>query len=300
MSRRPESSILSVPNGLEAEIVTSANVPNNQFPTNSIYHRWVRSNLPIGVAGAALECVTTDAGELWIPMEDEVIRQFMRSAGTWESEVGQAILGGMPKSGGVFLDIGAHVGYFSCLVARNCPTCTIHAFEPNPKTYGVLALNSWNASERIITWPFALQGGRGLVSLTEAVHNTGDTRGINARDGDVATIVGPAIALDELQPDLQAAVVKIDVQGAELDVIQGMMGVIGRSSVIRIIMEYSPNLLEERSISPVTVLKILRECGFNIALINGSKIFDARDSEILSFSNSAGPDGHVNIMLYKQ
>lgn len=278
--------------------MTSTRAPSKRHPTQASEAGLLRT--PFGVAGSDLECVTTDAGDLWIPVDDEVIRQYMRNTGTWESDVGKAILGCMPDNGGIFLDVGAHVGYFSCLVAHAFPTCVVHAFEPNPRIYDILTLNAWQASERITTWPFALQGQRGLLSMTEALHNTGDTRGTRTRDGTIATIVAPAMDLDGLLPGLQPDVVKIDVQGAELDVIQGMAGIIHQSNRIKVIMEYSPALLEERSIDPRSALGMLRGYDFNIALINGPELFDAVDSEIIAFTESAGPDSHTNIMLYKK
>ena len=270
-----------------------------QVPGNRIACR-VPRDVPVGVSGIELEMVATDAGDLWIPVKDDVIRQYMRHAGNWEREVGRAILASMPESGGVFLDIGAHVGYFSCLVARSYPTCSIHAFEPNPDIYRVLALNAWQAGAHVTPWPLALQAGRGNVSIVETVYNTGDARAKSGHDGIAAAVVAPASDLDGLLPDLRADVVKVDVQGAELDVIRGMSGVIARSENLRVILEYSPDLLEERSIDPRSALQMLRGFGFGIAVINEDRIFEAGDSEIISLASSMGRDGHVNILLHKE
>lgn len=277
--------------------MTNVRAPNKRLSAQTPYRP--STAVPFGVTDVELERVVTDAGELWLPAADEVIRPYMRNTGTWDSYVGQAILASMPKNRGMFLDVGAHVGYFSRLVARAYPTSEVHAFEPNPHIYGILALNAWQASERITTWPLALHNKKGLISMVEAQHNTGDTRCVERPDEATATVVAPAIKLDDLLPDIQADVVKIDVQGSEFAVIEGMMGLIRRSNDIKIIMEYSPSLLEGRSINPKSALQMLRGCGFNIAVIDKSKIFDAKDSEIISFAISGGTDTHIDILLYK-
>jgi FkbM family methyltransferase len=40
------------------------------------------------------------------------------------------------------IDAGANVGLFSLFVLANCPTATIHAFEPAPKTFEILRANT--------------------------------------------------------------------------------------------------------------------------------------------------------------
>jgi FkbM family methyltransferase len=41
----------------------------------------------------------------------------------------------------VVIDGGANIGMFSLFVLENCPTATIHSFEPAPKTFEVLKAN---------------------------------------------------------------------------------------------------------------------------------------------------------------
>src|SRR5262245_34479683 len=41
----------------------------------------------------------------------------------------------------VVIDGGANIGMFSLFVLENCPTASIHAFEPAPKTFEILKAN---------------------------------------------------------------------------------------------------------------------------------------------------------------
>ena len=78
--------------------------------------------------------------------------------------------------------------------------------------------------------------------------NLGDTLvGTAARDADdgamVAAMVAPAAVGDELFPDVGFDVVKIDVQGYELEVVTGLQGVIARSIGIVLVAEFWPSAL---------------------------------------------------------
>lgn len=45
------------------------------------------------------------------------------------------------RENSVVIDGGANIGMFSLFVMENCPTASIHAFEPAPKTFAVLSAN---------------------------------------------------------------------------------------------------------------------------------------------------------------
>ena len=55
---------------------------------------------------------------------------------------------------------------------------------------------------------------------------------------------------DALGDDLQLDVVKIDVEGAELDVLAGMEGVLAASPDLAIVAEYGPSHLERVGLTP--------------------------------------------------
>ncbi|WP_237711945.1 FkbM family methyltransferase [Rhodanobacter sp. 115] len=256
--------------------------------------------VPSGIAGVDLELVTTDVGDLWFPLIDEVMRDHVRSAGTWEPEIGEFLRGAFPREGGVFIDIGANVGYFSALVADAFPSATIHAFEPHPITSKILRLNTWKHKERVHVWPCALGDHRGTVALNTTKNNLGDTRGVDPSDRLVTSSVAPVATLDEILCDTSADLIKIDVQGAELLVMAGMRLLVNRSPGLKIVLEFSPGLLEMSHVNPVAALAALREQGFDIGLIHPDGLVLAGDREILSFCQSAGPLGQANIVLYSR
>lgn len=256
----------------------------------------ISGTIPSGLSGVDLELVSTDVGDMWFPMLDLVMRDHIRNAGTWEPDIGRVLSQSLPPNG-VFLDVGANVGYFSMLIASRFAHATVHAFEPHPLTSQVLRLNTWPYADRVKVWPCALGDCRGTVALSTAENNLGDTKGVVATDRQVANVIAPVISLDELLGDLRADVVKIDVQGAELAVLAGMSQLIQRSRGICIVMEFSPGMLRAGYIDPQAVLVKLRNQGFELTLIRPDALYAANDREILDFCYSAGPFGQANLML---
>ncbi len=167
--------------------------------------------VPSPYRGDPLVCLDTDAGPLWIPAGDGVMRPYIEERGTWEQDEGNLLLE-FARPGIRFADIGANVGYFSLLIAKHARGAVIHAFEPHPMTSSVLALNAWNSGADITTHALALSSGARTLTLSTAATNLGDTR---TRVADTAEMLAAAAPLDEVLPDAAFDLVKIDVQGFE-------------------------------------------------------------------------------------
>jgi len=253
--------------------------------------------VPTGIHGLELESVATDAGALWFPVADQVMRDHIRSAGTWEPEIGRVLRQIFPARGGTFVDVGANVGYFSAFMANAFTDASIHAFEPHPMTYGVLRLNCWPYGERIRTYPCAISDRRGTVALVTSDNNLGDTKGLHAADRQRASVVAAAATLDEVLDGVVPDVVKIDVQGAEFAVLGGMTRLIAKSPHMRVVMEFSPDMLVADKVEPATMLAAIRAKGYALYLIRQDGFIEATDQEIIAFCQSAGPLGQANILL---
>jgi len=248
---------------------------------------------PRPYVGEELLSLLTDAGPLWIPASDEVMRPFLETEGTWEPEEGQ-LLSQFFRPGLRFLDVGANVGYFSLLIAQGCPDAVIHSFEPHPLTSQVLALNAWASGADITTHALALSSGDRILALTTAESNLGDTR---SRAADSGTMLSPAAPLDEVLPGAVFDLVKIDVQGFETEVIGGMIGMIRRSPGVVIVAEFMPAALRERGLDPVAVLASYEELGLDLTVQVGTDLLVMKHVEIVRTCEAAGPDGQVNLVM---
>lgn len=153
--------------------------------------------------------------------------------GTTEPLV-QSTLEARLHAGDIFYDIGANVGFFSVLGARLVgPTGTVYAFEPFPANAASLRRNvQLNGFHHVTVIEAALSrtAGEGWLVVGEE-----PTWGRLASGGASRMPHGwvrvPLMAIDDLVDRgtiAPPALVKIDVEGAELDVVAGMTETIRR------------------------------------------------------------------------
>ncbi len=147
--------------------------------------------------------------------------------GTYERPL-QAIITANLAPGDVFYDIGANIGFFSLIAARKVgPQGFVYAFEPVPENASAIArsaaLNGFNNLKML---PYAVGAADGRATLNLARHIGGatlasagvppDLRG--QLEVDLVT-VDSMIKKHGLRPP---SLVKIDVEGAELEALTGM------------------------------------------------------------------------------
>ncbi|HEX8699179.1 MAG TPA: FkbM family methyltransferase [Myxococcaceae bacterium] len=239
--------------------------------------------------------VQTDVGELWLPAEDRVILPYMRSAGTWEPSEG-AILRSLLGPRSRFLDVGANVGYFSALAARCSPEGTVDAVEPDPRNVSLLRFNLWALAPHARIWPVGLGARRGVVGLRVEDGNTGNTT-VDAGTG--ANRLAAMARGDELFAGQRFDVIKVDVQGYECEVIQGLEDTLRYSRNVAVLVEFFPESMKERGMAPTEVLRLYRSMGFDRVVDVAGKLLRLDDEEILGLCHRSGKDGFVNLLLRK-
>lgn len=126
----------------------------------------------------------------------------------------------------LFLDIGANFGLYSLRIAARY-SCRVWAFEPDKRNFAQLNANILLNRLFDLVEPVQVAVSsqtRQLTLIAADDDSTGQTRTTPDKDADGTTI--EAVALDEfphlvIQPNKTFAA-KIDVEGAEPDVIEGM------------------------------------------------------------------------------
>jgi FkbM family methyltransferase len=147
--------------------------------------------------------------------------------------------------GDVVLDIGANLGAYSLLFAQWVgPTGHVYAFEPAPESrFGLARHVCLNRCEGLVSIsPDAVSASRGVVHF-RAAGPRGDN-GIVSADGAASdsievttTSIDEFCALHHLAPSL----IKIDVEGAELDVLKGARRTIAsRADALHVYVEIHP------------------------------------------------------------
>jgi FkbM family methyltransferase len=131
------------------------------------------------------------------------------------------------KRGAVFYDVGAHIGVVSLLAAELVGRDgRVFAFEPDPDNFVRLERTiERNGVAQVSLVPSAVWSANGVVTFQRAPAMSSGNRGAVATAGtdwDGARIEVSAVCLDDFALDHPAPdVVKIDVEGGEIDVLQG-------------------------------------------------------------------------------
>ncbi len=174
------------------------------------------------------------------------------------------------KGVGVFIDVGAHYGFYDVLVGLSNPACKIFAFEPIPENHVILrknlALNKVNAT----TYQAAVSDheGTGIFQRSEASDNSGFIA--NAAAGVLGEIEVEVTRLDQLLPMIgdSPVLIKVDTDGYELKILEGMQGLLKKCVDIRLVIELNPRGLVTNGRHPEDLLDKLTSLGFDIFFIN--------------------------------
>jgi FkbM family methyltransferase len=164
-----------------------------------------------------------------------------------------------------FVDVGAHVGYFTILAGKLVgPTGAVFAFEPHPRNFELLLANvRRNELENVKCYPWAVSDRCRHAEVYEAVGNSGDHRLYRSPDEERASMKVQTVALDELD-DLRPPVdfVKIDTQGTEEAAIRGMELLLAASPRAPVALEFWPFGIERFGSNPREVLAYYRRLGY--------------------------------------
>lgn len=165
-----------------------------------------------------------------------------------------ALLHDLTHPGEVFWDVGAHHGYVTLMAAaRVGPEGCVEAFEPGGRNMRLLRRHlRWNRVANATIRPFALGAFSG-----EADFGGGDTSKMHALGGGderVPVRTGRGLVDDGTvtRPD----VVKVDVEGTEADVLEGLLDVVAPTARLVIAM-HSPD-------ADRACVDLLRNHGFSV------------------------------------
>lgn len=165
----------------------------------------------------------THVGDVTATFKTTTKTEFLRASTLLgERDVVEAFVADLDGTETVW-DVGACVGTYACLAAAASTSGTVVAIEPEPTNRRRLVTNlSTNAPrERWVVKPVALTDRDGLVHLERGTVEPGSGHHFLSPTGRGIDIPGwraeSLVAAGVPTPD----VVKLDVQGAELDVLRG-------------------------------------------------------------------------------
>ncbi|GAA3973986.1 hypothetical protein GCM10022232_01470 [Streptomyces plumbiresistens] len=128
-------------------------------------------------------------------------------------------------------DVGAHVGYFSMIAALANPKAKVHAFEPVDQIHARLSVNvRSNGIQNVKLYQAGVSSSAGWADISVRFSgnllSTGSTLESAAADAQLKRI--QLLPLNEVFAENKLDLIKIDVEGHEMSVLQGARQVLKR------------------------------------------------------------------------
>lgn len=208
----------------------------------SLLKAWTLATLfPIArlLLGGRLRCYRANGVGMWIDVGHSPM-SLLRALGLYELRKTAEIRRRLAP-GGVFVDIGSSEGDFALIAARIVgPTGRVHAFEPEPGNIATIKENvALNRFDNVTVHGVALSDQDGEAELHRSTVSGWHSLlpGLEHRERDVVRV--PVARLDGL--DLgRIAMMKIDVEGAEMAVLEGARETIARDRPV-ILLDTHPS-----------------------------------------------------------
>jgi FkbM family methyltransferase len=177
----------------------------------------------------------------------------------------------------VVWDVGANIGYYSKKFAKAAgPGGKVFAFEPFPKTISRLK-SQLEGYETVVVVPMALGSDSGTVRMQDGGDDLGATNKIVGK-GTVEGFVEVEVITGDGLVDRDGAqrpnILKVDTEGFELDVLQGMKDLLQGPELRALFIEVHFSNLAERGMpyAPATIEEILSASGYRLRWLDPSHL----------------------------
>lgn len=178
-----------------------------------------------------------------------------------------SVFDGLLPVGGVFVDVGAHVGRWALRLAKKASR--VIAIEANPDTAAALRANvDLNGADNVTVVEMAAWDQETRLTLEDPQGRVtgGSTRVV---PGDGPVVAGP---LDDVLGDVTPDLVKLDVEGADLHALRGLRGTLDRARPFLFIEDHSIYGHYERA----DLEALLRDAGYQWRTLPGFQNADGR------------------------
>jgi FkbM family methyltransferase len=163
-------------------------------------------------------------------------------------------------SGTAAIDVGAHIGLFTVVMAKLVgPEGQVFSFEPTPDSFAALReavrLNGYEESVNLRRQAVSSHDGRLEFFMTPtSVSNANSlVGGPGAEQVEV-----DVVRLDSLEPRRRVSVIKVDAEGAEVQVLEGARDLISRDQPA-IALDVHPSAIEQSGSSLSRLCQVIDE-----------------------------------------
>jgi len=224
---------------------------------HALHRVWTR------LSGSPYIRVRSSRGVLFEILPTGYVEKFIIEYGFYESEVFDAVSPYL-QEGAAFWDIGANLGLHAVTAKCKHPGLEVVAFEPVPKLRDRIRANASLNGADVQIAGIALSNVSGPADLHVPEGAPGGLASLKKpRDGAHARVAVECFRADEIIQSGQYSaptVIKLDVEGAELEVLEGLGKHLRSPTLQAVVFEGAPDL--ERGPGKDPVADLLRAAGF--------------------------------------
>jgi FkbM family methyltransferase len=199
------------------------------------------------------------------------------SRARYEERFDAALLGAI-RGGDTVWDVGANVGLYTEKFAGLVqPSGHIVAFEPSPTNVQALRARFTDAN-RLTICPVALADRTHTATFYANGTDDGTTDSLVQRAADAVPYQVEVRRGDEYLQKFPPNVIKIDVEGFELEVLRGLPQVLASPGLRSVMIEVHFGILSDRGLTdaPADLTALLRRAGLAISWVDSSHVVGSR------------------------
>ncbi|GAA4859116.1 FkbM family methyltransferase [Saccharopolyspora rosea] len=288
----------------EADLRATANDAHTALQRTDVLQRILlrEHERNTGAGDGTTAQVLCDAGLLRLPADDGYMLPWLSSHASWDADV-SALIDSLLEPGGVFLDVGAYVGYQTVRVLNRLGSGgAVVAVEPCERSRELLAHNvginvpAALANRLVVVEGAAWDGSCGLLS--EPSPAGGLAVGPVVGEDTAAAVRG--VRLDrELEThqglrDLKLSVVHVDVGGRVHRILGGLVRLLRRDRP-SIVCSFTPAAIAQLGDDPAAALREFGTWGYELVPVGRNH--PVNPSDLLEAINAAGAMSTVKLWL---
>jgi FkbM family methyltransferase len=256
----------------------------------------------VNVSGGLALTKTIWNHKIYVNSQDLSLTPHILIDGYWEPWLTN-VLSDLIQAGMTVVDIGANIGYYTLLAASKVGSSgKVIAFEASPDIYDILwkNINVNGLMEQVSLVNKAAFSETKKLRFGQVKNLQGSSSVVNFPDSlleryrdEVTYIEVEAISLDEYFANHPTSidVIKIDAEGSEPYIFQGMKQILKNNPTISIVFEFSLWHIKSTGLDPRLMLEELLSYGFNLRVIEHSaELVDASIDDLIR-------RGHCEVLM---
>lgn len=213
----------------------------------------------------------------------------------------RAFLEAAVRPGMRILDIGSNLGLYSVMIARQAgESGRIICFEPDSLLHAALVRNlAANGLAQVETHAVALGAAPAELEFHRSIINSGDNHlGTEKLSLFRRRALIRVVRLDDYLPGLELDLIKLDVQGWELNVLRGMRATLARNPGLQLYFEFSDLVRVRSGSSWQELIAFLREAEFRI--FHPADHSELDDERIATLARVLAQKGYTNLLASRR